>query len=77
MQTQYKFVHFKLIEQKPKKTVVYQCCNNRSGSELGLVKWYPAWRQYCYFPTIQAVYRIGCLSDISDFIEHLKHARRS
>jgi hypothetical protein len=66
----YQYINFKLIEQKP-KTGVYQCRNNKSGVELGLIKWYPAWRQYCYFPTCQAVYSKGCLDDINDFIKEI------
>ena len=66
----YEFIHFELIEQKP-KAGVYACRNNRSGEPLGVVKWYPAWRQYCYFPTVQAVYSHGCLEDIQKFIVHV------
>ena len=67
MDQNYQYINFKLIEQKP-KTGVYQCCNKGSGNELGIVKWYPPWRKYCYFPTVQAVYSKGCLEDINDFI---------
>ena len=64
---EYEFVRFELTERKP-KTGVWSCRNIRSGEELGIVKWYGPWRQYCYFPTIQAIYSKGCLSDINDFI---------
>ena len=70
MKTLYKYISFKLIEQKP-KTQVYLCLNNKSQGELGLIKWYPSWRQYCYFPTVQAVYSSGCLNDIDDFLMQL------
>ena len=71
MKTKFEYVHFDLIEEKL-KTKVYSCSNNRSKTELGTVKWYPPWRQYCYFPTIQAVYSKGCLNDIEMFIEQLR-----
>ncbi len=76
MKLNYQFINFKLVEHKP-KTSVYSCCNNKSGGELGVVKWYSAWRQYCYFPTVQAVYSKGCLADIKDFIEQLNEVRRN
>lgn len=66
----YQFINFKLIDQKT-KTGVYKCCNNKSGDELGIVKWYSAWSQYCYFPTRPAVYSKGCLEDINDFIKQI------
>lgn len=67
METKYTFVHFIKVDQKP-KTSVWSCRNNRSNNELGEVKWHGPWRQYCYFPTVQAVYSAGCLRDIKDFV---------
>ncbi len=72
MITKFKFIHFVEIEQKP-KTKVYSCRNNRSGDELGVVKWYPGWRQYCFFPDELAslVFNAGCLADIITFMKQL------
>jgi hypothetical protein len=70
----YEYVHFVHIEDKP-KTSVWSCRMNRTDNELGQVKWYSPWRQYCYFPTVQAVYSAGCLKDIEDFIKKLMRLR--
>ncbi len=69
----YQFIEFVLLEEKP-KTEVYGCRNNSSHEKLGEVKWYSAWRQYCFFPEtyIEAVYSIGCLNDIAAFMEQMK-----
>ena len=74
METRYEYVGFEHVEDKT-KTSVWSCKNNNSADELGLVKWYSAWRRYCYFPTIQAVYSKGCVVDIVDFIDQLMNAR--
>lgn len=71
MKTDYEFIHFVQVAQKP-KTAVFDCLNNRSSDKLGEVKWYPAWRQYCYFPAVQAVYSAGCLRDIQEFLNNLR-----
>ena len=71
MKTKYKFIQFVWVEDKP-KTSVWSCRNNRSNRELGEIRWYPMWRQYCYFPTVQAIYSVGCLEDINHFIGQLK-----
>ena len=71
----YKYIHFVKLEQKA-KTSVWACCNNRSGSELGQIKWYGPWRQYCFFPEMEMVFSASCLEDINDFIEQLKRTRR-
>ena len=65
----YKYLAFQeLIRVEGHKTSVYSCRNKRSGEELGQIRWYGAWRQYCYFPTVQAVYSGGCLRDIAGFM---------
>ena len=71
----YKFITMTLIEQKP-KTGVYQVNNNFSGYELGIIKWYAPWHQYCYTSTCEAVYNVGCLEDINDFIKSLEEAAK-
>ncbi len=71
MKTTYQYIHFEKIEDKP-KTSVWSCRNNNSNVELGKICWNGSWRQYCYYPTVQAVYSVGCLHDIGDFINTLK-----
>lgn len=62
------------------KTDVYICRNVASGDSpvdtLGVVKWYGAWRQYCYFPEPGTVFSKGCLNDISDFLDKLMKERK-
>lgn len=74
LKTVYEYIHFKLLEEKP-KTTVWACHNNRSGAKLGVVKWGP-WRAYAYYPTTQAVYSAGCLDDISAFVRQLEAKRK-
>ena len=66
----YKYIHFVEVEKKP-KTLVYSCRNNKSDTELGVIKWHSPWRQYCYFPSCPAVYSVGCLEDINNFMSKI------
>jgi hypothetical protein len=83
MKTEYQYIHFVKIADKP-RTVVYECRNNRSSVVLGIIRWYGAWRQYCFEPSCDAaaadfsslVFNAGCLRDIIDFIEQLPRAQR-
>jgi len=69
----YRYIQFVKQERQPKKiTDNYSCQTRAGGVEIGVVEWYRPWRQYCYFPTISAVYSKGCLCDIADFIGKLK-----
>ena len=75
LKTQYQYIHFEKVADKP-RTSVWSCRNNRSGGELGTIRWYYQWRQYCYFPTAQAVYSVGCLADIQAFVVALANAQK-
>jgi hypothetical protein len=74
MKTEYQYISF-IKQPTTGKTQRWSCQNRGSGVELGQVKWYGAWRQYCYFPTLVAIYSAGCLIDIKDFITQLKSSR--
>jgi len=74
MKTDYRHIHFVQLSQKP-KTSIWACCNNSSGGELGQIKWYGPWRQYCFFPESYCVFNVSCLDDIKDFIRQLKEGR--
>jgi hypothetical protein len=77
MNTEYNYLSFDFTEKQPKKTSSWNCRNKRTKDVLGVVKWYSAWRQYCFFPTCPAVYNNSCLSDISDFLTQLNKERKS
>jgi hypothetical protein len=64
----------KFIEKESKpKTKVYAVMSKCSDCELGEIKWYPSWRHYCFFPTLEleTVHSDRCLLSISQFITKL------
>jgi len=69
MKTEY--LSIKLIEQK-EKTNVYEISSRLHGFKLGIIKWFPRWRQYSFFPESQTIYSYDCLEYISNFIKKLK-----
>lgn len=72
----FEYIHFTLAGGTG-KTSVWACRNNKSGAELGLVRWNGAWRQYCYYPSADAVYSEGCLKDIAVFLDQVNTAHRA
>lgn len=70
MKTTYKFIHFLVIDIKH-TTKVWACCNTGTETELGRVKWFSPWRQYCFFPFADIVFSTSCLEDICHFIKQL------
>ena len=76
------WLDFEIIEHKP-KTNVHAVIAKGSRDVLGTIKWYPAWRHYCFFPTMntETVHSDRCLLAISQFItklneEHKKPAKK-
>lgn len=65
-----KWIEFEHFPPKPGyKTSIWIVKAKQSGATLGLIKWFPAWREYCFWPVDQTVYAISCLRDLADFIE--------
>jgi len=71
MKTEYKYLEFKQIPSKDSRRK-FICRNKKVGGELGEIRWFSDWKQYCFFPTVQAIYSSDCLNDIADFINHLE-----
>ena len=78
-----KWIRFIEIEKKP-KTLVYKVYPKLSLEGIGVIKWYPQWRHYCFFPTTQfenycffpttqfeTVYSDRCLTEIAECITQL------
>jgi len=70
-----KYLEFELLEQKP-KTKVIGVISKRHNDMLGIIKWFPGWRQYALFPGNGTVFNVECLNDIQSYISELKNERR-
>lgn len=69
----YEFISISWSGSSPSgKTSIFSVTNNRSGDELGIIKWHGPWRQYVFFAAPSTLYSRGCLRDIIDFIESLR-----
>ena len=71
-----KYIYFEVIEEKP-KTKVWSIFNKTNLSQLGILKWFGGWRQYCFFPESETVWSVGCLQNVIDFIAKENKARQA
>lgn len=76
-----KWLRFSVYDQKPKTTVftaVWVIYGLRSDTYLGMIKWYPPWRQYCFFSCENTVFNSECLDDINAFVQdaNQKHKQK-
>lgn len=74
MKTEYQYIRFMCIGETG-KTSRWSIHNHRTDAFLGEVKWYSAWRNYCFFTRDGCIFNDGCMRDILDFIGQLSAAR--
>lgn len=68
--TEPKYIRFiSLGMSRSGKTEVWRMDSGKDGVQLGEIRWFGRWRQYCFFPTSETVFSKGCLGDIRDFIK--------
>jgi hypothetical protein len=73
--TQYlEFIDATPVGRKTKIVWVYSV---NHGDILGEVRWYGAWRQYCFYPRPNTIWNTACLLDVRVFIAALHEARRA
>ena len=71
----YEFIRItRLPKANGRKTHVYNIGTN-GGIYLGAIKWYSAWRQFCFYPDGGAIWSSGCLKDVQTFLLALKTNR--
>jgi hypothetical protein len=75
MKTKYNYIHFTCIGDT-KKTTRWSINNNCTDAFLGEIKWYSAWRTYCFFTASDTVFNVDCLEDIQNFINQLQTNRK-
>ena len=57
------------------KTEIWNVISISNKFILGQIKWFPGWRQYCFFPSPNSVFNIGCMRDIMRVIRDLMDER--
>jgi hypothetical protein len=73
-ETPYLLFQSRILEGK--KTRVVSIVNIHHDTELGVIKWYPAWRQYCFFPHILTIWNKECLNSVNEVIKKLMDERK-
>ena len=72
-----KYLLFFDVSRKERKTKTISVINKSWGSEFAVIEWYGAWRQYCFFPTMEfdTVWNNTCLTDVITVINKLMKER--
>ena len=59
------------------KTKVIELVSKHDGTVLGVIKWYGAWRQYCFFSEGDCLFNNTCLKDIYEYMSELNKEKRN
>jgi hypothetical protein len=65
----------RLLDVRP-KTAIYGIFSKHHGEQLGTIKWFGPWRQYCFFSMDVSVFSSGCLQDLDKFLIALNKAKK-
>jgi len=65
-----------VLRPRKGKTVILNVVNVHSMVAVGEIKWWGAWRKYCFFPQAGTVFDTNCMNDINEQIERLMKERR-
>lgn len=73
--TETQYLVFERHEPKDRKTPVVFVLSKSSGVRLGYIAWFGRWRQFCFWPSPETVFNVGCMTDIQNKIAELKAER--
>lgn len=60
-----------LFQAPSGKTAVYEVTDKERTVILGYIKWWGAWRKYCFFPESKTVFDLHCLKAMATTLEFL------
>lgn len=63
----YFYVEKLYIESR--KTPIYNLYIKDSNFQLGCIKWYGAWRKFCFYPNVETVWDNKCLTIVIELLD--------
>jgi hypothetical protein len=72
-----KYLYFNSQDIPGRKTKLVEVVNKSSGYVIATIEWYGAWRQYCFFPSLEfdTVWNNSCLTEVLFVINKLMKER--
>lgn len=70
------YLDFNRFTPKGQKTDVVDVYSKNYGDLLGVIKWFPRWRQYTFFPMPGTTWSVGCLLDVKMELVKLNTEKR-
>jgi hypothetical protein len=58
------------------KTKIIGVVNIHHDEEIGEIKWFSRWRQYCFYPSNNTIWNKTCMEDVHEVITDLMEERK-
>lgn len=71
-----KYLRFIHTLNKP-KTMVWVVQSTHDSTNLGIIEWYPSWRQYCFFSDRDEIWSEDCLRVLQYFLEKINNNKKA
>lgn len=72
----FKYLNFIKARKQNPRTWIYLVRAKQDHILLGIIKWYPSWRQYAFYPEQGTVFEKTCLEDIRHFCIELNERQK-
>ena len=59
------------------KTKIIAVVNIHHDEQIGEIKWFGKWRQYCFYPNGNTIWNVNCLNDVNSVITNLMEERKN
>lgn len=76
MRKRKRYIEFQEQEPLPGRKTRRMKVVNTSGIELGMIYWWPNWRQYTFSPGKATIYNEGCLDEIHAKVVQMNEEHR-
>lgn len=70
-------ISFIQLSNVGKSTLKWLVSNKIHKVAIGEIKWYGAWRKYCFFPYAKTVFDAKCMKGITEFIDNQMELRNA
>lgn len=72
-----KYIYVMVLRRQKRKLLQFMIYSKKGNYSLGTIKWFGAWRRYCWFPEDDSlVFDEECLRDIEMFLKEINEAYR-
>jgi hypothetical protein len=69
--------YLRFIDKESKQiTKIIGVINIHHDEEIGEIKWFGKWRQYCFYPSDNTIWNKGCLEEVLEVIKELMDERK-